>query len=266
MQIPIQLIVPSHTMKAVDSRALIDSGADISCIDWQFVRKHQLPTTKLKTPIRARNADHSFNKNGDIRHTCTLFLNVEGIAQKITLHVMALGRDNVILGLPWLKSTNPTIDWKNRTLTIDESLDESRDLYTTYVADDERHNSSSGYYKTPARPPKHVHVDAVTDAHLFSYLDQETESQYIRRAYDNRTIYRIIRSGSRFIPMGSPVIARLTQATELAMAAEKSKPKVTLPPNTLTSLQSSLRKQPATFLLLDLMTMRSTSMIPSSQR
>ena len=51
MQIPIQLIVPSHTMKAIDTHALVDSGADISCIDWDFVKKHQLPTTKLKTPI-----------------------------------------------------------------------------------------------------------------------------------------------------------------------------------------------------------------------
>ena len=33
MQIPVQLITPSHTMKAVDTQALIDSGASISCID-----------------------------------------------------------------------------------------------------------------------------------------------------------------------------------------------------------------------------------------
>ena len=55
MQIPIQLIVPSHTMKAVDTHTLVDSGADISCIDWDFVKKHQLPTTKLETPIQAQN-------------------------------------------------------------------------------------------------------------------------------------------------------------------------------------------------------------------
>ena len=40
MQIPIQLIVPSHTMKAVNTHALVDSGTDISCIDWDFVKKH----------------------------------------------------------------------------------------------------------------------------------------------------------------------------------------------------------------------------------
>ena len=53
MQIPIQLIVPSPTMKAIDTHALVDSGADISCIDWNFVKKHWLPTMKLETPTWA---------------------------------------------------------------------------------------------------------------------------------------------------------------------------------------------------------------------
>ena len=53
MQIPIQLIVPLHTMKAIDICTLVDSGTNISCINWDFIKKHQLPTTKLKTPIWA---------------------------------------------------------------------------------------------------------------------------------------------------------------------------------------------------------------------
>ena len=40
MRIFVQLITPSHTLKVVDSSILVDSGADISCIDWEFVRKH----------------------------------------------------------------------------------------------------------------------------------------------------------------------------------------------------------------------------------
>ena len=82
MQIPIQLIVPSHTMKAIDTHALVDSGADISCIDWDFVKKHWLSTTKLKTSIWAWNADNFYNKKGDILYTCILFLNIEGNCSK----------------------------------------------------------------------------------------------------------------------------------------------------------------------------------------
>ena len=51
MQIPLQIIVPSHTMKVVNIHALIDSRADISCLDYQFIRKHHLPLTKLPEPI-----------------------------------------------------------------------------------------------------------------------------------------------------------------------------------------------------------------------
>ena len=81
MQIPIQLIVPSHMMKAVDTKALIDSGASISCIDWGFVRKHKLPTQCLKIAIQARNADNSVNSKGVIRFITTLFLDVGGITR-----------------------------------------------------------------------------------------------------------------------------------------------------------------------------------------
>ena len=225
MRIPLQLIVPSHTLKTVDSYALVDSGADISCIDYDFVKKHQLPTVKLEEPIRSRNADGSLNKKGDILYSCTLFTSIEGITQKVIFHVMSL-KDNVILGLPWLRTTNPTIDWSSRTLSIDESVDESKFLFASHETDYKRHNS---FFKAPARPPRHVNVNAITDSRLFEYNQWEEESAYINRAHENRTLHRIIRCGSRFIPMGSPIIARLTTATELAAAAEAAKPKTILP-------------------------------------
>ena len=63
MQIPLQLIVPSHTMKAVDTHALIDSRADISCIDYQFAKRNHLPLTHLATPTLIHNADLSDRKS-----------------------------------------------------------------------------------------------------------------------------------------------------------------------------------------------------------
>ena len=40
IHIPIKPAVPLHSLKDVDVHALIDSGAQISCIDWDFVKKH----------------------------------------------------------------------------------------------------------------------------------------------------------------------------------------------------------------------------------
>ena len=122
MQIPVQLITPLHTMKAIDTRALIDSGASISCISWGFVRKHKLPTQRLKIPIQAWNVDNSINLKGVIWFSITLFLDIGGITRQVTFHVLSLGNENVILGLPWLKEVNPMINWVERTLSIKESL------------------------------------------------------------------------------------------------------------------------------------------------
>ena len=79
MHISVQLITPSHTLKVIDSSALVDSSADISCIDWQFVRKHHLPTKKLASPITVCNIDQTMNKTSAIQYTCTLYTNIKGI-------------------------------------------------------------------------------------------------------------------------------------------------------------------------------------------
>ena len=70
----------------------------------------------------------------------------------------------------------------------------------------------------------------IKEDHLSSYLNQETESQYIRRALNNCAIHQIIQCGSHFLPSNSLVIACLTIATELAITTEKPKPKPSLPP------------------------------------
>ena len=222
MQIPIQLIVPLYSMKVITTQALVDSGADISCIDRHFVQKNNLPTKKLPIPIQARNADHSNNKSGDIWYTCDLFVDIQGLAQKVTLHIMTCGKENIILGLPWLKKANPTINWTMQTLTFDKSIDESQELYRHHTADTTQHQS---HYQLP----KHINVDMIKEDHLGAYLNQETESQYIRRALDNHAIHQIIQCGSCFLPSNSLVIARLITATELAIATETAKPKISLP-------------------------------------
>ena len=72
-------------------------------------------------------------------------------------------------------------------------------------------------------------VQRITDHHLFSYLKHENENQFIEQALDNRAIFCLLRCANQFIPNHSPIITKLTTATELAAVAEKSKPKVTLP-------------------------------------
>jgi hypothetical protein len=123
MKILIALVTPSRSLKVIDTSALINSGVEISCIDWAFVQKHNLPQDCLPIPIKVCNVDESTNRKGDILFSTTLFVDIGKVNQKVTFHVMDCGNENIILGLPWLRNTNPTIDWDRQTLTIPESID-----------------------------------------------------------------------------------------------------------------------------------------------
>ena len=153
---------------------------------------------------------------------------------------MNLGNENVILGLPWLKDVNPTINWAERTLSIKESLDQSQELFCFFSVDTKRHESR--FTRLSIKPPRHTNVNAIVDQHLFAYNNWETENEYITRTWQNCAIHRIIQCRSRFIPAGSPIIAKLTTATELAAAAEKSKPKPA-PPLEYSSFASVFSKE-----------------------
>lgn len=67
MCIPIQIIVPLLTIKTIDCHTLINSGADISCIDWAFIRKHHLPTTQLPEPLEVWNLNQELTNKGGMQ-------------------------------------------------------------------------------------------------------------------------------------------------------------------------------------------------------
>jgi hypothetical protein len=100
------------------------------------------------------------------------------------------------------------------------------------------------------KPPCHVKVHPIHNKKLYRFLGFETESQFLDRATVNRVLCQVMRCGSRFIPKGSPLVARLTTATNLAIKMEKSKPKATLPPEyaaflSVSSEEASLRLPPS---------------------
>ena len=73
------VLVPGQSLKAIDTQALVDSGADLSCIDWDFIKKYKIPRTKLAILISVNNVDESANKTGVIQYTCTIFLHIKGV-------------------------------------------------------------------------------------------------------------------------------------------------------------------------------------------
>ena len=115
LRIPIQVCVFDKTISA---SALIDSGAEGQFISSKFVIRNRIPTHKLSKPIPVLNVDGSPNANGMITHYTVRLLKV-GRRQCPTLfYVTSIGKEDIILGLPWLKKYNPNIDWKKQTINI----------------------------------------------------------------------------------------------------------------------------------------------------
>jgi transposase InsO family protein len=91
--------------------ALIDSGAGGNFIDEETVTKLQLQRTELRRPIQVRNVDGTLNHKGQITHRSILEVTIANRRQWISFLITGLGKQHVILGLPWLIKENPDINW-----------------------------------------------------------------------------------------------------------------------------------------------------------
>ncbi|KAI5116176.1 hypothetical protein M0805_006871 [Coniferiporia weirii] len=117
MKIPITIIVRDQN---VSTNALIDSGAEGKFIDAKFVIKHRIPTKPLTHPIHVRNVDGTPNQHRTITRFTWRLIKIGGRSIMTTFLVTSLGKEDVILGLPWLKRHNPAIDWTAGTISINK--------------------------------------------------------------------------------------------------------------------------------------------------
>ena len=98
--------------------AMVDSGAMSLFIDRKFVNQHKMLLEPLAQPITLYNINGSLNKAGSITHKVQLLLKVSQDEEKFDFFVTSLGPEKVILGLPWLRHRNPTIDWQKGTMKL----------------------------------------------------------------------------------------------------------------------------------------------------
>jgi hypothetical protein len=85
-------------------------------INEETVTKLQLPRTELRHPVTLRNVDETKNHKGLITHRTILEITIANKRQWISLLITGLGKQKIILGLPWLVKENPDIDWQHGTL------------------------------------------------------------------------------------------------------------------------------------------------------
>src|SRR6202453_2212369 len=106
--------------KETKTEALLDSGATNNFIDERAVNSLNLGTRKLPQTLQVNNVDGSTNRAGNVTKFCNLWLTREGKKVKMGFYVTNLGRDRLILGHPWFRAFNPTINWETNQLEGDD--------------------------------------------------------------------------------------------------------------------------------------------------
>lgn len=99
------------TQQTLPVDVLIDSGADDNFIDIDLVQKHNLPVYQLDQPKRILAIDG--RPIGSVSHkTQPINLILSGNQHELTeLFVISSPLPPIVLGLPWLQTHNPHIDW-----------------------------------------------------------------------------------------------------------------------------------------------------------
>ena len=104
--------------KQVNTNAMIDSGATEDFIDKQFCIQHQFPVRKLSQARDIYVIDGKSSSVGPITHEAMIPMNIGSHREQIKFQVANLQKHEAILGMPWLKWHNSTIDWDKEQISF----------------------------------------------------------------------------------------------------------------------------------------------------
>ena len=115
MKVPI-MIKTSYNMAEVPS--LVDSGATDNFIHPRTVRQLCLGTSLLDKPKKLFNLDDTQNKAGSVTQYVDLSVTTNQNERQMRFLVSDIGRENLILGYPWLAAFEPHFKWKEGVLDL----------------------------------------------------------------------------------------------------------------------------------------------------
>jgi len=95
---------------------LVDSGASSNFLSESWARTVHLKLEELDVPRDLILADGTSSRVMRIARKTTVCIG--GYRDEIDFYVTSLGRYNLILGTPWLRTVNPMIDWKKSSIYV----------------------------------------------------------------------------------------------------------------------------------------------------
>ena len=130
--IPIKVETVENTEEIT---TLVDCGAEGLFIDKSIA--HKWRKSILKTPIKVRNVDGTYNENGAITKRCLIPFRIKDKIMTEWFYVTTIGDQDLILGLPWLEKHNPIIDWKEKTLEFRSSSEDKAKAFIRNLAQEQ---------------------------------------------------------------------------------------------------------------------------------
>jgi len=111
-------LMTTDTHKTFCKQALVDSESTSSCISRKFIKENNLDTIQLPFPITCYNADRTTNKSGSVTEVVRINMTIGDHQELIQLSVTNLGNHDLFLGYDWLQKHNPSIDWKDSSISL----------------------------------------------------------------------------------------------------------------------------------------------------
>jgi len=108
--------------ESVTINAMVDSGATEDFIDREVRNKHGIKMIKAKNPTKIYLADGKSCARGPVTHMTKLPIDISSHRELATFQVANPQNHEVILGMPWLREYNPTIDWNDKRMTFNREL------------------------------------------------------------------------------------------------------------------------------------------------
>ena len=120
--------------ETVKINAMVDSRATEDFIDKEVCKKHGIKMIKAEVERKIYLADGKLSPMGPVTHMAKVPMDISNYRELATFQVANLQHHEVILGMPWLRGHNPTIDWNERKITFNSERCTTECLNSSPVA------------------------------------------------------------------------------------------------------------------------------------
>ena len=110
------LIKLAASLDSHSATVLVDSGATTNFIDEAYVQRHSIATEPTQQVQTITLGDGSQRRTDRI--TLPLEVRIDTYTDRIRFVIVPLAGCDAVLGMPWLQSHNPVIDWRAQSIDV----------------------------------------------------------------------------------------------------------------------------------------------------